>query len=437
MKISIFGLGYVGTVSAACFSKQDHEVIGVDPIKTKVDMINQGVSPIIEKDLGDLIDAGRKAGNLCATSNTAKAISTSGVSFICVGTPSQRNGNLGLHFLIRVCEEIGNELKEKKQWHLIVVRSTVLPGTMKDVVIQILEETSGKRAGDDFGICHNPEFLREGSAVFDFFHPPKTVIGEFESGSGDILSSLYEDLEAPLIRTTFEVSEMVKYVDNIWHGLKVGFANEVGNICKQQSIDSHQVMDIFCQDEKLNISPSYLKPGFAFGGSCLPKDIRAMSYKAKVLDLELPIINSILPSNSIQLNRALQMIIANNKKKIGVLGFSFKAGTDDLRESPMVELIERLIGKGYDLKIYDKNVRLASLIGANKDYILNRIPHISKLMVNDIAAVLAHAEAIVVGNGDPDFSKALKVAKKDIEIIDLVRIYGAGQDREGYNGICW
>lgn len=438
MDISIFGLGYVGTVSAACFAQQGHNVIGVDPIAVKVEMINMGVSPIIEKDIGRLIEDNRNAKRLSATQDTYNAIASSTISFICVGTPSEPNGNLGLRFLRRVCEEIGLALKVKTDWHLIVIRSTILPGTMNEVVIKILEEISGKKAGDEFGVCHNPEFLREGSAVYDFFHPPKTVIGESEPKSGELLASLYSGIEdAPLIRTTFQVSEMVKYVDNIWHGLKVSFANEIGNICKVQKVDSHEVMQIFCQDQKLNISPSYLKPGFAFGGSCLPKDIRAMSYKAKILDIEIPIINSILPSNKLQLEKALQMVFSKGKKKIGILGFSFKAGTDDLRESPMVEMIERLIGKGYELKLYDRNVNLASLIGANRDYILNRIPHISKLMVEDMGAVVEHAELVVIGNGDPEFSKAIDIIPKNVQVIDLVRIDGTAQDRDGYDGICW
>lgn len=437
MDISIFGLGYVGTVSSACFAKQGHNVIGVDPVSVKVDLINKGETPIIEKDIGQLIKQAKESGKLKATDSCDDAIANSSVSFICVGTPSQDNGNLALKYVQRVCEDIGKALSKKSDWHLVVVRSTVLPGAMRKVVMPALEQASGKKAGKDFGVCHNPEFLREGSAVYDFFNPPKTVIGEMGRGSGDILASLYEDLNAPLITTTVEISEMVKYVDNIWHGLKVSFANEIGNFCKSNSIDSHKVMDIFCQDTKLNLSSSYLKPGFAFGGSCLPKDIRALSYAAKSLDLQLPIINSILPSNTLQIEKALKTIISLNKKKIGVLGFSFKAGTDDLRESPMVELIERLIGKGYDLKIYDRNVKLASLIGANKDYILNRIPHISNLMVDEISDVIEHAETIVIGNSDKEFSHDYNQYGKELNIVDLVRIRDINIEQGGYDGICW
>ena len=436
MRISIFGLGYVGSVSAACLSNDGHQVIGVDPLDVKVSMINKGISPIIEKDIDKIIDSAVRAGNLTATQDSEEAIAASDISFICVGTPSQLNGNLDLKYVRRVCENIGQALKKKSDFHVIVIRSTVLPGTIRNVVIPILEENSGKHNGKQFGLCHNPEFLREGTAVHDFHHPPKTVIGETDKVSGDLLATIYQKIDAPMIRCTVEVSEMVKYVDNVWHALKVGFANEIGNICKAQSIDSHKVMDIFCQDKKLNISSSYLKPGFAFGGSCLPKDIRAFSYKAKSLDLDLPIITSILPSNSLQVEKGLRMIISKNKRKIGILGFSFKAGTDDLRESPIVEVIERLIGKGYDLKLYDRNVKLASLVGANKDYILNRIPHISKLMVNTAAEVLEHADVIVIGNSDAEFGKALIEKRQNQDIIDFVRFEKA-MGANGYEGIGW
>ena len=388
MRISIFGLGYVGTVSAGCLAHDGHEVVGVDPLPTKVDLINRGRSPIVETDIGEIIAATTKAGRLRATSDPVQAIRETDLSFVCVGTPSQANGNLDLRYIRRICEQIGEALKSKSARHTVVIRSTILPGTMHKIVIPTLEEFSGKKAGVDFGVCNNPEFLREGSAVKDFHYPPKTVIGELDQASGDILAALYKKLDAPLIRTDLETAEMVKYVDNSWHALKIGFANEIGNLCKSLGLDAHKVMNIFCQDRKLNISPAYLLPGFAFGGSCLPKDLRALSYQAKMHDLQLPILTSILPSNEMQIARGLQLITEKGHTRVGVLGFSFKAGTDDLRESPLIEVIERLIGKGYDLRIYDKNVNIASLVGANRDFILNRIPHISKLMVGDIDAVL-------------------------------------------------
>jgi GDP-mannose 6-dehydrogenase len=308
---------------------------------------------------------------------------------------------------------------------------------MKNVVISTLEESSGKKAGADFGVCNNPEFLREGTAVYDYFNPPKTVIGETDNKSGELLASIYKDLSAPLIRTNVETAEMVKYTDNVWHALKVSFANEIGNICKQLNIDSHEVMDIFCQDTKLNLSPYYMKPGFAFGGSCLPKDVRALSYKGHSLDLNLPIINAIIPSNVEQVNHGLNLITKQNSKKIGILGFSFKAGTDDLRESPLVEVIERLLGKGYDIKLYDKNVNIACIVGANRDYILNVIPHVSSLMVDSIDTVLDHADVIVIGNGDAEFKDIINKLKPGQTVVDLVRIGDHLTEDGKYEGICW
>jgi GDP-mannose 6-dehydrogenase len=356
---------------------------------------------------------------------------------VCVGTPSQPNGNLDLRFIRRICEQIGDALKNKSSRHTVIIRSTVLPGTMRDIVVPILEESSQKKAGVDFGVCHNPEFLREGSAVKDFYAPPKTVIGELDRPSGCLLAKLYEKLDAPLIRTTIETAEMVKYVDNCWHALKIGFANEIGNLSKALRIDAHEVMNIFCQDRKLNISPAYLIPGFAFGGSCLPKDLRALTYKAKTADLELPIVSSILPSNEMQISRGVQLIIEKGHKKIGILGFSFKAGTDDLRESPIIEVIERLLGKGYELRIYDKNVNIASLVGANRDFILNRIPHISRLMVDRVEAVLDFAETVVVGNKDPEFRNIPEMLRHGQMVVDFVRITDQTSTNGKYDGICW
>ncbi|MFZ0085457.1 MAG: nucleotide sugar dehydrogenase [Candidatus Acidiferrales bacterium] len=437
MKISVFGLGYVGTVSAGCLAQNGHEVIGVDPVRTKVDLINAGKSPIIEADIAEIMAASVKAGRLRATSDQDQAIRETELSFVCVGTPSQANGNLDLTYIRRVCGLIGEALKNKTARHTVVIRSTILPGTMHQIVIPILEEYSGKKAGSDFGICNNPEFLREGSAVKDFNCPPKTVIGEFDRASGDLLAALYSKLDAPLIRTNIETAEMVKYVDNSWHALKIGFANEIGNLCKSFSIDAHEVMNIFCQDKKLNISPAYLLPGFAFGGSCLPKDLRALAYKAKTHDLQLPIMTSILPSNELQVARGLQLIMEGGSKRVGILGFSFKAGTDDLRESPMIEIIERLIGKGYDLRIFDKNVNLAKLVGANRDFILNRIPHISRLMVNGVDAVLNHAQTIVIGNKDPEFEGVLERLRDGQHLVDFVRITNRRSENGRYDGICW
>ncbi|HEY1044120.1 MAG TPA: nucleotide sugar dehydrogenase [Telluria sp.] len=436
MKISIFGLGYVGAVSAGCLATDGHTVIGVDPNQTKVDLINEGKTPIIEKDIGEMISKTVRDGLLRATTDVREAVNGSELSLICVGTPSQLNGNLDLSHVRKVCQQIGAALRDKEGFHVVVARSTMLPGSMRSVVIPTLEEASGKKAGVDFGVCNNPEFLREGTAVYDYYHPPKTVIGETDTKAGEMLVELYKKMEAPMIRTGVETAEMVKYTDNAWHAVKVAFANEIGNLCKAVGIDGHKVMEIFCQDTKLNLSPYYMKPGFAFGGSCLPKDVRALTYKARSLDLEMPLLNSVLPSNQHQVQKGLSMIMDKGKKKVGVLGFSFKAGTDDLRESPLVDVIEHLIGKGYDLKLYDKNVNLAALTGANQDYILNRIPHISKLMVQDMDEVLEFAETIVIGNGAEEFKAVPDRLKDGQAIVDLVRI-SPKQSGEQYDGICW
>ena len=437
MRISIFGLGYVGTVSAGCLANDGHEVIGVDPVKAKVDLINGGRSPIVEAEINEIIASTTSTGRLRATHDSAQAILDTELSFVCVGTPSQTNGNLDLRYIRRICEEIGAALKNKAARHIVVIRSTILPGTMRRIVIPILEEFSGKKASEDFGVCNNPEFLREGSAVKDFNSPPKTVIGEIDPSSGDKLASLYARLTAPLIRTDLETAEMVKYIDNSWHALKIGFANEVGNLCKSFDVDAHKVMSIFCHDTKLNISPAYLLPGFAFGGSCLPKDLRALSYQAKMQDLELPILGSILLSNERQIARGLQLITEKGYKRVGVLGFSFKAGTDDLRESPVIEVIERLIGKGYDVRIFDKNVNIARLVGANRDFILNHIPHISRLMVDSIDAVLDHAETVVIGNSDPAFQTVPARLRDNQILVDFVRVTDRRSEKGKYDGICW
>lgn len=437
MRVSIFGLGYVGTVSAGCLARQGHEVIGVDPLRAKTDLINNGRSPVIEAEIDEIIQTSVREGRLRAVQDTAAAIQQTDLSFVCVGTPSLMNGNLDLRYIRHVCEEIGTALRNKTDRHVVVIRSTVLPGTMRRIVIPLLEETSGKRAGADFSICHNPEFLREGTAVKDFEAPPATVIGEFDRCSGEVLAALYQDLDAPLIRTTLETSEMVKYTNNCWHALKIGFANEIGNLAKAVGVDAHEMMGIFCQDRKLNISPAYLKPGFAFGGSCLPKDLRALSYQAKMHDLQVPILSSILPSNEMQVARGLQLIIDKGHRRVGILGFSFKAGTDDLRESPVIEIIERLAGKGFDLRIYDKNVQLASLVGANRDFILNRIPHISKLMVDNVDQVLDHAQTVVIGTNDPDFRSVPERLRAGQVVVDFVRVADRRSEDGVYDGICW
>jgi GDP-mannose 6-dehydrogenase len=437
MKISVLGLGYVGAVSAGCLAKDGHEVIGVDPERTKVDLINAGRSPIIEKDIDGIIAEQVAAGRLAASTDVSTAVRHTDLVFVAVGTPSLPNGGIDLKYIRRVCEQIGRSIQTHPGAPVIVMRSTMLPGTMRDVVIPTLEKFSGKRAGEEFGVCINPEFLREGTAVHDYYHPPKTVIGEMNRASGDLLAALYAKMPGPMIRTDVQTAEMVKYADNVWHALKVGFANEMGNVCKAVGVDGHKVMNIFCQDQKLNLSPYYLKPGFAFGGSCLPKDVRALLYKAKTLDVAVPILSAILPSNELQITRGVQAVVEKGNRKVGILGFSFKAGTDDLRESPMVELVERLLGKGYDLKIYDRNVSMAAIHGANRDYILNRIPHISRLMTESLEDVLAHGKTIVIGNGAPEFADVPRRVAEGQTIIDFVRITDSRTVLGVYEGLCW
>lgn len=436
MRLSIFGIGYVGCVSAACFAKSGHHVLGVDVNATKVDIINSGKSPIVEAGIDELISEMVATGRLRAVTCSCEAIRESEVSLVCVGTPSNANGSLNLKHVQRVCEEIGVALKSKSDRHTIVIRSTMLPGTIENLVVPTLEEHSGKRVGTDFGVCINPEFLREGSSLKDFYSPPFTLIGADSQATADLVRSLYADIQAPLMVTQLKTAEMVKYACNCFHALKVSFANEIGNICKAAGIDSHEVMDVFSKDTKLNLSPYYLTPGFAFGGSCLPKDLRAINYKAKQLDVEVPVLSSILNSNRLQIERAVEMVLQTGKKRIGVLGFSFKAGTDDLRESPMVTLIETLIGKGLQLAIYDRDVSLAKLFGANKEYIEREIPHISQLMRASVDDVIDDSEVIVIGNKANEFRSIESRINGGHTVIDLVRIFDRTSDGS-YEGICW
>jgi len=438
MHVSVFGLGYVGSVSAASFADDGHTVVGVDVNPDKVASLNEGRSPIVEKGLDELIRQNAANGRLRATTSTKDAVDSTDLSLICVGTPSRRNGSLDLTYLERVSEQIGEALQDKNAYHVVVVRSTVLPGTTHDVVIPALERTSGKKYGTGFGVTVNPEFLREGTAIDDFRKPPMTLVGHNYASDAQPTAALYGSVDAPLVNTNIRTAEMIKYASNTRHALKVCFANEVGNLCKRLDIDSHEVMDIFCRDEKLNLSSYYMKPGFAFGGSCLPKDVRAMQYRAREADLEMPVIQAILGSNQLQIQHAIDMVVESGKKRVGLLGFSFKAGTDDLRESPIVILAEALLGKGHSLSIYDRNVSIARLVGANKEYINTQIPHLSSLLRDSIDEVLDSSDVIVVGNGSPEFVDALKRTRRDQTVIDLVR---AKVDRAdvpaAYTGICW
>jgi len=442
MKIAVFGLGYVGVVSAACLVRDGHDVLGVDPNAVKVGFLRQGKSPIVEPGLDQLIASAAAAGRLEAGSDPAAAVGQCDVLMVCVGTPGQANGSLDLSYVRRVAQQIGEQLAVAAAYKVVVIRSTLLPGSMQSVVIPILEQSSHRKAGQDFGVCINPEFLREGSAISDYDHPPKTVIGASDERASAMVRELYTRLSAPLILTDLRTAEMVKYIDNSWHALKVTFANEVGRLCKAMDIDARHALRLFCMDTKLNISSAYLRPGFAFGGSCLPKDVRALTYQGRLLDVDTPVLSSILASNQLHIAHALAMIRATGRRRVGILGLSFKEGTDDLRESPIVTLAEQLIGKGYELAVYDQNVRLASLVGANREYILNHIPHIGRLMVDRPEQLLEHSEVVVVASAPREFAPLLEKLAAGKSIIDLVGVWntaeGAGNARrEAYDGVAW
>ena len=437
MRISVFGLGYVGTVSAACLTADGHEVIGVDVNTDKIGAINGGTSPIVEPGVERLIAEAHRRRLLRATSAASEAIEGSDVSLVCVGTPSHLNGSLDLRYVQRVCTEIGAALRSKSTPHLVVMRSTMLPGTTETLAIPALEEASRSTVGRRWSVCYNPEFLREGSSVHDFYNPPKIVIGEPAPSVGDPVAKIYERLQAPLIRTSLRAAEMVKYADNAFHALKITFANEMGNLCKRMGIDSHEVMGIFCQDTRLNLSPAYLRPGFAFGGSCLPKDLRALTYQAKLLDLETPVISSVLPSNHSHFVVAVQKITNLNRKRIGFLGMSFKADTDDLRESPLVEMIETLLGKGYSIRVYDPNVAVARLVGANKRFMDEHIPHLSSLLVDTPEQLVDHCEVLVIGHASPEIPTILGKMREDQFVVDLVAGAKNVAMTPKYEGICW
>jgi GDP-mannose 6-dehydrogenase len=443
MKISVFGLGYVGCVSAACLAARGHDVVGVDVNQLKVDLIAAGKAPVVEERIGELTSQVVASGKLRATTDVTEAIVATEVSLVCVGTPSAPNGSLSTTYLERVSEQIGAALAGKQGRHTIVFRSTMLPGTCLEKLLPILEKTSGLTAGVDFGVTVNPEFLREGTSVRDFFEPPKTVIGEIDKASGDVVAALYDGLPGEMFRVAVPVAEMTKYADNAFHSLKIAFANELGAVSRALNLDSHRVMDVFLADRKLNISPAYLRPGFAFGGSCLPKDLRGLVYAARHADVAVPLLSHVLPSNEEHLGRAFDFVVATGKRRVGLFGLSFKPGTDDLRESPLVELAERLLGKGYDLRIYDANVTLSRLMGANREYIESRLPHLGQLLSNSVPEVMAHSEVCVIGCRDPEVLAALPSASNysvtTRTIVDLVRLPDAEQRREqpGYVGLGW
>lgn len=442
MNIAVFGLGYVGVVSAACLARDGHNVLGVDLNPVKIDLLNQGKSPIVERGLDELIGSAVVSGRLRAGADYGAAVRHADLMLVCVGTPGATNGSLDLRHVRRVCEQIGEILAETDEFKTIAIRSTLLPGSMQSVVIPTLEKASRKRAGEHFGICINPEFMREGSAICDYDHPAKTVIGVDHERAAGPVRAIYEKLNAPMIVTDLRTAEMVKYVDNSWHALKVTFANEIGRLAKAMNVDSRALMRLFCMDTKLNISTNYLRPGFAFGGSCLPKDVRALTYQGRMLDVQTPVLSALMASNQVHVDHAMSMIREQGSRRIGLLGLSFKEGTDDLRESPIVTLAEQLIGKGFELLIYDRNVKLATLVGANLDYILNHIPHIGRLLVDAPATLFSESDIIVIATAEPEFASLIARNGRGKVIIDLVGACDFSESTTlstvtSYEGIAW
>jgi GDP-mannose 6-dehydrogenase len=437
LSISLFGLGYVGSVSAACFAHMGHKVTGVDISKAKVEMLDSGRSPIIEARMEELVVEANQSCRLHATTDSTAAVLGSDISFVCVGTPSLRSGKLDLSHVKHVSEEIGAALKQKNTFHTVVLRSTVLPGTTEDLMVPIIEKMSGKRSGVDFAVSYNPEFMREGSAVADFLQPPYTILGSQNAEHLAPLRELYREIPGTTFETTIRVAEMVKYVSNLYHAVKVGFANEVGTLCKHLGVEADQVTKIFMSDTKLNISPAYLSPGFAFGGSCLPKDLRAITHRGKELDLELPLLESLMPSNTKHVERGVEAVLRTGKRKVAMLGLSFKAGTDDLRESPQVQVIKRLLGEGCQVRVWDKDVSLGRLAGSNRQYIEEVIPHIGSLLSAEVADVLRDAEVVVIGT-KIEKSELANLLTPGQKVIDLVNLDPTRRpEAVSYEGICW
>ncbi|PEQ95225.1 GDP-mannose dehydrogenase [Bacillus sp. AFS006103] len=435
MNISIFGLGYVGCVGAACCCKLGHHVIGVDVSENKVNLINSGRPTIIEAEIDDLVKKAHENGMLEASMDAEYGVLNSDISFIAVGTPSSKEGHLNLSYIYDVARQVGQALKKKDSFHIVAIRSTVLPGTNENVG-KILEEESGKVRGKDFTVVSNPEFLREGTAVNDYLNPPLTLVGCDSEYAEKMMRELYKDLPGEFISTDISVAEIMKYVNNSYHALKIVFANEVGNICKGLGIDSHKVMEIFCKDKQLNISPYYFKPGFAYGGSCLPKDSKALRTLARDLYIDVPVINSIETSNEIQKKNAADLIMSKGKRKIGILGLSFKAGTDDLRSSPIVDVVETLLGKGFEIKIYDRNVKLSELTGTNKEFIQAKIPHIQHFVTDDLETVITESDVVVITNKEKEFDHIIEKYPSKI-IVDLVRAWSEVNYSGNYEGLSW
>jgi len=438
MNISVFGLGYVGSVTAACLAKNGHFVIGIDIKQEKVEAINDGKSPVFEKGLDELISKVVADGNLKATISVKEAIKNTDISLICVGTPSNLDGSINLEHIKRVCSDIGGALKTENKFHVVVIRSTILPGTTENILIPILERESGKKVFKDFGVCVNPEFMREGQAVHDFYNPERIVIGAIDKYSGDLVEDIYSDINAPIIRVDIKTAEIIKYVDNVFHGLKVAFANEIGTLCKRLGIDGREVMRIFCMDRKLNLSSYYFMPGFAFGGSCIPKDLRAILHKTKELEIDSPLIESILDSNQRHIDRAAELIMKQNKKKIGIFGLTFKSGTGDTRESPVVPMITKLLEKGY-LKLFEKGYDVSIYEPyINISEIEEMLPHIAPLVESSFEEVVEKSEVLVVTKNEEIFKRIPALMNEDQILVDLAGAINQQDVKKGkYIGICW
>src|SRR5688572_14012260 len=421
MRIAIFGLGYVGSVSAACLAAAGHDVIGVDVDQHKLSLLRSGRPPVSEPGLDDLLGSGVSSGKITVTDDTAAAVRESELSLVCVGTPSRRNGSLDTTYLERVMSQIGAALPDRA-YHVVAIRSTVLPGVVQSTLVPLLEQASGRVAGDGFGVCVNPEFLREGSAIRDFQRPPFTLIGETDRRAGDLLQGVYAHLEAPVHRVQPDEASMVKYASNIFHALKVAFGNEIGAVCQQLGIDGQTVMRIFCEDRDLNISPRYLKPGFGFGGSCLPKDLRALVHVARELDVTAPLLVSVIPSNDAHIQRVVDVVLETRRRQVALLGLSFKVGSDDLRESPFVRLAEGLIGKGVPLRIYDPDVALGDVFGRNRAYVQDHLPHVGQLVATDFAEVIGGADVIIVAKRLAETARLPELMVPNQTVIDLVGI---------------
>jgi GDP-mannose 6-dehydrogenase len=439
LKVLVWGLGYVGSVTAGCLAHLGYEVVGIEPNETKLARVNSGCSPVKEPELDSLVSRAIGERRLRAVRDGAPWVNSADVSFICVGTPSSADGRLMLDYVRKVAVDIGTGLRDGTKYHAVALRSTVLPGTVRNVLAKILEQTSGRKAGRDFGLVMNPEFMREASAVEDFFNPPYTVIGALDSRSGDVIEQLYNPIGSDCHRLSLEEAEILKLCNNAFHGLKVGFANEIGRLCKNLDIDSQTVMRLVCADRKLNISSAYLKPGFAFGGSCLPKDIRSLTSEARRVEVELPILESILPSNRLQIDAARRKVLQTGAQRVGVLGLSFKPQTDDLRESPMISLIRDLWQDGVDVLIHDPDVNPEEMLGSNLEYLERQLPQIHRILRSDLQEVLENSQVVIVGQKRAEFTSKLEELNREVIILDLVRVSTdpAFLKNRQYLGIAW